>query len=73
MAENPAEKRQTVPLGNRVPKGGKTMKTGEGTAALEKALDVLQAIGATASGISQAALAEQVPLPRTTLYRIIAT
>lgn len=49
------------------------MKKGEGTAALEKALDVLQAIGATASGITQAALAEQVPLPRTTLYRIIAT
>lgn len=49
------------------------MKTGEGTAALEKALDVLQAIGASASGISQAQLAEQVPLPRTTLYRIIAT
>lgn len=49
------------------------MKTGEGTAALEKALDVLQAIGATASGISQAQLADQVPLPRTTLYRILAT
>lgn len=40
---------------------------------MEKALDVLQAIGASASGISQAQLAEQVPLPRTTLYRIIAT
>lgn len=49
------------------------MKTGEGTAALEKALDVLQAIGASASGISQSELAERVPLPRTTLYRIIAT
>lgn len=49
------------------------MKTGEGTAALDKALDVLQAIGATANGISQAELAKQVPLPRTTLYRIIAT
>ena len=43
------------------------MKTGEGTAALEKALDVLQAIGATPTGISQAQLAERVPLPRTTL------
>lgn len=39
------------------------MKTGEGTAALEKALDVLQAIGASASGISQSELAERVPLP----------
>ena len=49
------------------------MKTGEGTAALEKALDVLQAIGTMPAGISQAQLAEQVPLPRTTLYRILAT
>lgn len=49
------------------------MKTGEGTAALEKALDVLQAVGAMPSGISQAQLADLVPLPRTTLYRILAT
>ncbi|MDD1993605.1 IclR family transcriptional regulator domain-containing protein [Pseudomonas putida] len=49
------------------------MKTGEGTAALEKALDVLQAVGAMATGISQTQLAEQVQLPRTTLYRILAT
>lgn len=49
------------------------MKTGEGTAALEKALDVLQAIGSSATGINQAQLAELVRLPRTTLYRILAT
>jgi len=73
MAEFPTRKGHSVRLRGHVPKGGKTMKTGEGTAALEKALDVLQAIGASASGISQAGLAEQVPLPRTTLYRIIAT
>jgi DNA-binding IclR family transcriptional regulator/sugar lactone lactonase YvrE len=49
------------------------MKIGDGTGALEKALDVLQAIGATPSGISQAQLTEQVQLPRTTMYRILAT
>ncbi|MBN3726704.1 IclR family transcriptional regulator domain-containing protein [Burkholderia sp. Ac-20379] len=46
---------------------------GEGTASLEKAIDVLDAIGARAEGISQQALAERVALPRTTLYRILAT
>jgi len=49
------------------------MKTTEGTSSLEKALDVLQAIGATPHGMKQGDLAEQVQLPRTTLYRIIAT
>jgi len=73
MGENHSKKSQNALLCLAVPNGGKKMKTGEGTAALEKALDVLQAIGASASGISQAQLAEQVPLPRTTLYRIIAT
>ena len=46
---------------------------GEGTGSLEKALDVLDAIGASPSGLSQTALAEQLRLPRTTLYRILAT
>lgn len=49
------------------------MKTGDGTASLEKALDVLQAVGTSPLGINQSDLAKQVPLPRTTLYRIIAT
>jgi DNA-binding IclR family transcriptional regulator/sugar lactone lactonase YvrE len=49
------------------------MKTGDGTGALEKALDVLQAVGATPNGISQTQLAAQVQLPRTTMYRILAT
>ena len=43
---------------------------GEGTGSLEKALDVLDAIGASPSGLSQTALAGQLCLPRTTLYRI---
>ncbi|WP_324767404.1 IclR family transcriptional regulator domain-containing protein [Pokkaliibacter plantistimulans] len=47
--------------------------TGEGTASLEKALDVLQAIGSLPQGISQKQLAEQTGLPRTTLYRMLAT
>jgi len=47
--------------------------TGEGTGALEKALDVLEAVGSSTDGLSQNALAEQLRLPRTTVYRLIAT
>ncbi|KGH08230.1 IclR family transcriptional regulator [Comamonas thiooxydans] len=46
---------------------------GEGTGALEKALDVLEAIGFSADGISQSDLAAQLRLPRTTVYRLLAT
>lgn len=46
---------------------------GEGTGALEKALDVLDAIGMSAAGISQTDLASQLQLPRTTVYRLLAT
>ncbi|GAB7532699.1 hypothetical protein PS3A_51140 [Pseudomonas sp. 3A(2025)] len=45
----------------------------EGTGALEKAMDVLEAVGSSPKGMSQAELAEHLGLPRTTLYRIIAT
>ena len=44
----------------------------DGTALLEKACDVLEAVGASAGGISQAALAAKLGLPRTTLYRILS-
>lgn len=47
--------------------------TGEGTGALEKALDVLDAVGATPEGLSQQAIAERLQLPRTTAYRLLAT
>jgi IclR family transcriptional regulator, acetate operon repressor len=46
---------------------------GEGTASLEKAIDVLDAISECPDGISQADLAARIALPRTTLYRILAT
>ncbi|MFT3719323.1 IclR family transcriptional regulator C-terminal domain-containing protein [Pseudorhodoferax sp.] len=46
---------------------------GEGTGALEKALDVLDAIGAAPEGLSQSDLAERLALPRTTVYRLLAT
>ncbi|SAK56313.1 IclR family transcriptional regulator [Caballeronia hypogeia] len=49
------------------------MSTGEGTASLDKALTVLDLIGSASSGISNAALLEQAGLPKTTLYRILAT
>ena len=47
--------------------------SGEGTGALEKALDVLDAIGAAPEGLGQTELAEQLKLPRTTVYRLLAT
>lgn len=46
---------------------------GEGTGALEKALDVLDAVGAAPEGLGQAELAERLALPRTTVYRLLAT
>ncbi|WP_043462086.1 IclR family transcriptional regulator domain-containing protein [Azohydromonas australica] len=44
----------------------------EGTAALDKALDVLDAIGQAPQGLSQAELSARLQLPRTTLYRLLA-
>ncbi len=48
-------------------------KPSDGTGALEKALDVLDAIGQAPAGLSQAELAQQLALPRTTLYRLLGT
>lgn len=45
----------------------------DGTAALDKALDVLDAIGSAGEGLSQAALTARLGLPRTTLYRLLGT
>jgi len=47
--------------------------SGEGTGSLEKALDVLDAVGAAPAGLSQLELAEGLNLPRTTVYRLLAT
>jgi DNA-binding IclR family transcriptional regulator/sugar lactone lactonase YvrE len=47
--------------------------TGDGTGSLEKALDVLEAVGASSEGLSQAALTARLALPRTTVYRLLAT
>ena len=51
------------------------MKTssGEGTASLDKALDVLDAISEAPQGLSQADLSALLNVPRTTLYRLLAT
>lgn len=46
---------------------------GEGTGSLEKALDVLDAVGAAPEGLSQADIATRLALPRTTVYRLLAT
>jgi IclR family transcriptional regulator, acetate operon repressor len=45
----------------------------DGTAALDKALDVLDAIGNAPSGLSQPELAARLGLPRTTMYRLLGT
>lgn len=48
-------------------------KSNEGTASLDKALDVLDAVGSAAAGLSQADLGQRLGLPRTTLYRLLGT
>jgi IclR family acetate operon transcriptional repressor len=48
-------------------------RTGAGTASLEKALDVLEAVGASPQGIGHLELAGRLGLPRTTVYRILST
>lgn len=45
----------------------------DGTASLEKALDVLDAVGGAGGGLSQAELQASLKLPRTTLYRLLGT
>lgn len=50
-----------------------TSKSSEGTASLDKALDVLDAVGSVAAGLSQAELGARLKLPRTTLYRLLGT
>ncbi|WP_454805937.1 IclR family transcriptional regulator domain-containing protein [Paraburkholderia fungorum] len=49
------------------------MAIGDGTAALSKALTVLEMVGATPHGLTNAELLEHAGLPKTTLYRILAT
>ena len=48
-------------------------KSTDGTGALEKALDVLDAVGRAPQGLSQAELAQQLALPRTTVYRLLGS
>lgn len=46
---------------------------GDGTASLEKAMDILEAIGSAPQGLTQPELSARLGLPRTTLYRLLAT
>lgn len=50
-----------------------TLRRGDGTGSLEKAIDVLEEIGNQPGGISQSDLAARLDLPRTTVYRLLAT
>jgi DNA-binding IclR family transcriptional regulator/sugar lactone lactonase YvrE len=43
----------------------------EGAAVLDKALDLLDAVGRAGAGLSQAELAARLDLPRTTMYRLL--
>jgi IclR family transcriptional regulator, acetate operon repressor len=45
----------------------------DGTAALDKALDVLDAVANARTGMSQAELSQALGLPRTTMYRLLGT
>lgn len=47
------------------------MESNKGTAALEKAFDLLEAIGLSAEGLDTQQLAIQLNLPRSTLYRLL--
>lgn len=49
------------------------MRIGDGTAELSKALSVLEMVGATPHSMSNAELLDAAGLPKTTLYRILAT
>jgi IclR family transcriptional regulator, acetate operon repressor len=46
---------------------------GDGTGSLEKALDVLDVVGTAPEGMSQSEVAQRLALPRTTVYRLLAT
>lgn len=48
-----------------------TMEKQKGTAVLEKAIDVLEAIGTAPEGVGSQQLAAQLNLPRATLYRLL--
>lgn len=49
------------------------MKNDESSGSLDKALDVLEAIGNAPQGMDHVQLAQAVHLPRTTLYRVLGT
>jgi DNA-binding IclR family transcriptional regulator/sugar lactone lactonase YvrE len=50
-----------------------TTKAGDGSATVEKALDVMDAVGASRRGLTQLELAERLCLPKTTMYRLLGT
>lgn len=49
------------------------INSGDGTGSLEKALDVLEAIGEAPQGLTQNEITQRLDLPRTTVYRLLAT
>ncbi len=53
--------------------GAQRRSASEGTAALEKALDIFEAISAEPNGVGQLELSAKLNVPRTTLYRLLAS
>ncbi len=49
------------------------INSGDGTGSLEKALDVLEAVGDAPQGLTQMEITQRLTLPRTTVYRLLAT
>lgn len=50
-----------------------TLEIADRSATVDKALDVLDAVGASRRGLTRLELAERLALPRTTLYRLLGT
>ena len=69
MAPGKAQQASSHMLENALMK----ISTGDGTASLEKAMDILDAVGASPQGLSQIELSARLKVPRTTLYRLLAT
>lgn len=50
-----------------------TSRPGDGTGALEKAIDLLEEIAREPGGVTHGDIAESLGMPRTTVYRLLAT
>src|SRR5690606_8185971 len=61
------------PLSHTLRQSAMLANSRDGTASLEKAIDLLEAVAAAPNGATQAELTSSLGLPRTTVYRLLAT